>query len=240
MLKKNKPHLEKISYDDFFYYILNARTKKSKVLSKSIYKLVESDEIPFLLSKGLSCDCVLKKHDTTNFEKKLLINTFIRCINKLPVRGVSIGFIDMSGLLKDEAISLLPVCNSLKILTLYPQEYDRVCNLALKKYGCQPSVSSNSEILKDTIAILSPVDKAKTDIPNNKFLFGEGGFNIRVEDFKISNKILDFVPKDIDHFEFAAALYDLCGFKRLDDVSCDNIYLNNKRYSVDNIFNEYF
>lgn len=160
----------------------------------------------------------------------LLFNSGVKLSKKYTeeqqTNKLTLGIIDLDGILKERIIPLVQIFANIKIITDNPLNFEPVCDKILSEWGLPIIITDNENGVADCDFILSPFI-----IPNSVFSNccairnSENGALTRFsgEGVTLPPEYSQLIPENTDPLIFASALFELCGVNSLSDMSFDKM-----------------
>ncbi len=177
---------------------------------------------------------------TADLPAKMLLSTAIDFSKYLstPSRHQKITVIDRTGIYLDQIERLIKTVSVVRVVTDMKKQYENVSKEIFSNWGASISVLSNmrSELKSDIIispfeqvinseALVLSTDKCKVMTPKT----------IISPQITLPEEYRKFLPCGVDEHNFACALFDDCGLKKLADRSYDTMLFKGSFQSIQKI-----
>lgn len=161
----------------------------------------------------------LQKFAPTLYPEILFLNTalhFLRAQSEPPHTRI-LGFADSEARLQERIIPFVRLAKTVKIYTAFPNQYDALSKDILAEWGLSVIVSSRKEVLQDCNVVLAP--SSETCLGTRGVLCcGREPICYAGEQFSLPQEEEARRPENTDAMLFAAALYELCNVKGLENL----------------------
>lgn len=149
----------------------------------------------------------------------LFLNTAVDFLENLPdaPSARTLGFVDPEARLQKAIVPFVRQAKTVKICTDFPKRYDELAKEILADWGLSVIVSSCADVLRDCTVLLIPFLKTENGIGGvlqygmPKVCYAGDGCVLPAE-FEARR------PQGVASDVFAAALYELCNQKELDNL----------------------
>jgi hypothetical protein len=165
---------------------------------------------------------------TDNLTAKIMFNTAdkIARICAIPAQKLRVTIVDRTGIYIDQAEQLIDCAAIVKIVTDRLYEYGEFSNEMLYKWGASITVSDDAGIAGNSNIIISPFEQVKSDKAlifsvDKKTQYKQN--SVYCPKITVPYEYREFLPKSIDEHDFARAIYDYCGAKKIADISFDSM-----------------
>lgn len=161
----------------------------------------------------------LQKFTPKLYPETLFLNTALRFLREQPESPNMriLGFTDDEARLQERIIPFVRLAKTVKIYTRFPNRYDELSQEILAEWGLSVIVSDCAEVLKDCNIILAPFFETALGTRGVLYRTGEQ-ICYTGEQLLLPQEEEARRPEDTDAVLFAAALYELCNVKGLENL----------------------
>ncbi|MCR4615254.1 MAG: hypothetical protein K5756_03815 [Clostridiales bacterium] len=136
---------------------------------------------------------------------------------RLKPSDIHVAVIDSTGILSDDIEQLIMLSSCIKILTNRRRKYEEISIKLMKKYGAVLIIADDCSSINNCNFLITTYDKS---VPKgfDGFVFCVSSENetfYSLNDIELPYEYEKLVPQDINRLDFAGALYELCGAKKL-------------------------
>ena len=155
----------------------------------------------------------------------LLLNTAVDVLQKkqLPAPKTPITVVDEAAVLTERIDLLAPFAGALRVLTAKPERYVPAQRRLMEQFGLSLCVcAQNAPLPESGVLLMKTADRAPRlfrglifTFDRRRFLFAETS---AAADVVLPPKFEALRPPGIDRMQFAAALFERCGVKELENM----------------------
>ena len=153
------------------------------------------------------------------FSHRLLLDSVATIIRKCRLKpsDTYVAVIDSNGLLSEDIEQFVVLSSCIKIITNRRSKYEELSLRLMKKYGAVIMIADDYAAVKSCNFLVSTYAKLVPDFFDG-LVFCQNSNNNRfysLKDIELPYEYEKLLPPEIDRLDFAGALYELCGVKKL-------------------------
>ncbi len=167
----------------------------------------------------------VKRYSPSSTIPDLIFNTAKNIVSRAsaPPESFTLTVTDRCALFPSRICELLPLCSTIRIITLRPEKYTSVCEKAMTESGATLILRSSYEPIKKPDIVIC-CDGAVTSAMSDCAVFAFrkktcGKIRFIGSGINLTNEHQSFLPEGIDPLDFACALTELCGSREY-SASC--------------------
>lgn len=195
-----------------------------------IFQLGEHDAHKIVLSHLLSLppEESSRQFSPVLYQRRLAVNTAVQALVRsgVPMYARSIGIVDEEGVCQEEVRHLVTLSPVVKIFTREPEEYDAFSEEMMECFGAPLVLCDRMEAMADCLVVVS-TRSAELEV-TGRFpppIFSSGATKVQ-GGAKVVDRLVPMLPEelrhqipwDINHADFAGALWELGGVEWLGDL----------------------
>lgn len=183
-------------------------------------------------SVSLPDDIGIKRFSPSSTVSNLIFNTakYIVALASPPPDSFCITVTDRCALFASRICELLPLCSTVRIITLRPEKYAAACEKALSESGATLIIRSSYEPPRKPDIVIccdGAVSAAMSEAA--VFTFRKkscGKIRFCGSGIALTDEHRSFLPEGIEPLDFAAALTELCGNREYSSACFENVEIN--------------
>lgn len=160
---------------------------------------------------------------------------------KTEARDITLSVIDKKGILINHIEFIVKLAGTIKIITTN-RNYSNLAENIFDKYGAAIIITDNKNALdKSDIIIAVDTDELSGDEKGLIFTYGKPrirGLSQNIicgGDVCLGGEYTKYLPMNIDMLQFASALYEICGLKKIENLKFEKLFLNDEQVSLKRI-----
>ncbi len=208
------------------FFIVKAETRRGRVPWKKLSRCLGFLRDAVILPKGVAVpeNIDIKAFEPENFSCAVLFNSAVKHIKDRNKTGDRLCAVDEKGLFLSLAEELILAFSQLKVITPLIQEYEKLSDVLIEKYGAALLMTNKGTA--DGDVVISPQGEA-VDITFSGELYSLrprrllSGQVFCPKEIILPSAFDKLCPEGVDKFLFAAALYEKCGVGELGEAKVE-------------------
>lgn len=222
--KKEMPLLSRVAVRGgaFFYTLTLYADKHGEIDFSAVPEMCLRRVIP-VEGVTLPENCPAKRYNPSVFPLTVFLNSSIGLLKRAEddPRTRTIGIVDPQARLQHGVEFFIPYAKTIRVFTDFPEKYDAACEMLVKAWGVAPIVSQNNAALNACDYVFSPFQKGEGERQGTVRVRQGGNAILSGNTVLLPPEIEMRRPAGTDPLLFAAALYELCNLKEMQDLVYD-------------------
>ncbi len=212
-----KPQLERYDIENSHFYRVNIPYRR-RIKTKKAVNLLRQINLPVVFGKDVKgCEYEgIVPVNSRQYKARLLANAVSA------VSPVSVVISDRFGEFSHCLDTIMSTARQVHIVTENPSAYSEENMQVFKNRGACASISDSPLGVKYDI-MFSPFSDSSRVLCDASILVGEEGFELVNDRLGVPYKYRKQKPEMVDEIDFAAALYEVCGIKELENCVPERI-----------------
>ena len=213
------------------FFIISTMAQSGQIPWRSIEYSLGRLSGRLILPNGVSMPTSsnVKALDITNdLAAKMLLNTAIKVSKHsgIPKQKQRITVVDRTGIYIDQIEGLVKNASVVRVITDKIVQYEKLAQDIFYKWGASIILGVDLPLSLQSDIVISPFEQITgtealvLSTSECKCLTPKTVISPRIN---LPAEFLEFLPQDIDEHNFACALYDYCGVKKLADLSFETM-----------------
>lgn len=131
----------------------------------------------------------------------------------------TIGIVDPQARLQHAIEQFIPYAKTIRVYTDFPEKYEAVRELIAQAWGVAPIVGQQNGSCNGCDYVFAPFQKTAKTVQGTIRVRQGGGVLLAGDTVALPPEIETRRPKGTDPFLFAAALYELCNIREMQELS---------------------
>lgn len=222
--KKQMPLLSHVAVRGgaFFYTLTLYADKHGDVDFSAVSEMCLRRVIP-VEGTELPERCPVKLYIPSVFSLTVFLHSAVGLLQRAEddPRTRTIGIVDPQARLQHGVEYFIPYAKTIRVFTDFPEKYDAACEMLVKAWGVAPIVSQNNAALNTCDYVFSPFQKGTGAVQGTVRVRQGGNTILAGNTVLLPPEIEKRRPAGTDPLLFAAALYELCNLREMQDLVYD-------------------